>query len=91
MSVTLVYCCQTVGRIKMKLAVQVGLIPSHIVLDVDPGPPPQRGTAAPSPTIFGPYLDHIYQYTCWYIVAKWLDGSRCHLVWKYASAQVTLY
>jgi len=24
------------------------------------------------------------------VVAKWLHGSRCHLVWKYASAQMTL-
>jgi len=28
-----VYCGQTVGRIKMKLGVQVGLSPGHIVLD----------------------------------------------------------
>ena len=39
MSVTLVYCGQTVGRIKMKLGIQVGLGPGHIVLDVDPAPP----------------------------------------------------
>jgi len=32
LSVTLVYCGQTVGRIKMKLGLQVGLIPGHIVL-----------------------------------------------------------
>jgi len=43
----LVYCGQTVGRIKMKLGIQVGLGPGHIVLDEDPGPPPQRGTAPP--------------------------------------------
>ena len=39
--VTLVYCGQTVGWIKMKLGVQVGLGPSHIVLDGDPAPPPK--------------------------------------------------
>ena len=31
--VTLVYCGQTVGWIKMKLGTQVGLGPGHIVLD----------------------------------------------------------
>jgi len=45
LSVTLVYCGQTVGWIKMKLGVQVGLGPDHIVLDEDPGSLPQRGTA----------------------------------------------
>jgi len=43
--VTLVYCGQTVGRIKIKLDVQVGLGPGHNVLDGDPAPLPQRGTA----------------------------------------------
>jgi len=42
LSVTLVYCGQTVGWIKMKLGMQVGLGPGHIMLDVDPAPPPQR-------------------------------------------------
>jgi len=45
LSVTWVHCCQTVGRIKMKLGMQVGLGTGHIVLDGDPAPPPQRGTA----------------------------------------------
>ena len=40
LSVTLVYCGQTVGRIKMKLGMQVGLGPGHIVLDGDPAPLP---------------------------------------------------
>jgi len=39
LSVTLVYCGQTVGRIKMKLGMQVGLGPGHTVLDVDPASP----------------------------------------------------
>ena len=39
-------CGQTVGRIKTKLGMQVGLGPGHIVLDGDPAPLP----------IFGPYL-----------------------------------
>ena len=45
----------TDGRIKMKLGVQVGLSPGHIVLGGpggDPAPPPLKGH---SPPIFGPY------------------------------------
>jgi len=68
LSVTLVYCGQTVGWIKMKLGMEVGLGPSHIVLDRDPAPLLQRGTA-PN---FRPIS----------VVAKQLDGSRCHLVWR---------
>jgi len=33
LSVTLVYCAQMVGWIKMKLGMSVGLGPGHIVLD----------------------------------------------------------
>ena len=44
LSVTLVYCGQTVEWIKMKLGMAVGLGPGHIVLDGDPAPS-QRGTA----------------------------------------------
>ena len=32
-----------VGRIKMKLGMQVGHGPGHIVLDGDPAPPPPKG------------------------------------------------
>jgi len=35
LSVTLVYCGETVGRIKVKLGTEVGLGPGHIVLDGD--------------------------------------------------------
>jgi len=52
LSVTFVHCGQTVGRIKMKLGVQVGLGPGHIVLDENPAPPSPKGH---SPPIFGPY------------------------------------
>jgi len=41
LSVTFMHCGQTVGRIKTKLGMQVGLGPGHIVLDGDPAPPPQ--------------------------------------------------
>ena len=67
LSVTLVYCGQTVGRIKMKLGMQVGHGPGQIVLDRDPGAPPQRDTPN-----FRPIS----------VVAKLLDGSRYHLVRK---------
>jgi len=46
-SVTLVYCGQTVGWIKMPLATEVGLSPGHIVLDGDTAPPTERGIAGP--------------------------------------------
>jgi len=74
LSVTLYHvpCGKTVRWITMKLGTQVGLGPSHFVLDGDPAPlpkgaQPQLGTAPVS----GPY-----------VVAKWLDGLRRHLVWR---------
>jgi len=74
-SVTLVYCGQMVGWIKMKLGVEVGLGSGHVVLNGDPsspsGPSSPSEKGAQSPT-FRPMS----------IVAKWLDGSRCHLVWR---------
>jgi len=51
-SVTLVYCGQTVGWIKMKLGMQVGLGPGHIVLDGDLAPPQKSATA--------PFSAHVY-------------------------------
>ena len=66
MSVTLVYCGQTVGWINMKLGVEVGLGPGIIVLDGDPPLCHKRGTACN----FWPM----------FVVAKRLDVSRCHLV-----------
>ena len=67
LSVTLVYCGQTVGWIKMKLGTKVGLGPGHSVLDGDPALPEKR---AQLPTNFWPMS----------IVVKRLDGWRCHLV-----------
>jgi len=67
-SVTLVCCGQTVRRINMKLGVQVGLGPGHIVLDGDPAPPKKGHSSPPN---FRPMS----------VVAKRRDGSRCHLVW----------
>jgi len=65
---TFVHCGQTVGRIKMKLGMHVGLGPGHIVLDGDPAPPPPKG--------YTPNFRPIS------VAAKWLHGSRCHLVWS---------
>jgi len=47
-----VSCGQTVGWIKMKLGMDVGLGPGHIVLDGDPSPP-KKGHSIPT---FGPCL-----------------------------------
>jgi len=54
-SVKRVYCGQTVWWTRMPLGTEVGLGASDIVLDGDPGPPTQRGTAA-FPNFFGPCL-----------------------------------
>jgi len=51
---------------------QAGLGLGHIVLDGDPAPPKGRGTADPT---FRPMSIVAF-------VAKRLDGSRCHLVWR---------
>ena len=42
LSVTLVYCGQTAGWIKMKLGTQVGLGPGDFVFDGDPAPLPNN-------------------------------------------------
>ena len=67
LSATLVYCAQTVGWIKVPLGMEVGLGPGHILLDGDPAPSMERGTAFPT---FRPMST----------VAKQLDGSGYHLV-----------
>jgi len=63
LSVTLVYCFQTVGWIKLKLGMQVGLGPVHIVLDGDPAPLPKETER--------PFSAHKFLS----VVAKWPDGS----------------
>jgi len=47
LSVTLVYCVQTVEWIKMPLGMEAGLGPGHIVLDGDPAPRPGNGAQPP--------------------------------------------
>jgi len=115
--VTLMHCGQTVGWIKMLLGMEVGLGPGHIVLDRDPAPVQQRGTArlpqfsahvscgqtagwikmplgrevdlgpgdghcvrrGPSSPPKGYSLPNFRPMT---VVAKRMNGSRCHLVWR---------
>ena len=43
-SAHVVYSGQTAGWIKTALVMEVGLGPSHIMLDEDPAPLPQKGT-----------------------------------------------
>ena len=74
----LVHCGQIDGWIKMPLGMEVDLGPGDIVLDGDPAPSPKNG-ASPLPT-FRPMC----------IVAKSMDGSRCHLVRRSSSAEATL-
>ena len=78
LSITLVYCGQTVGWIKMKLGSQVGLEPGHIVLD---------GTKLLHPT---PKGHTVPNFRPMFIVAKRLNASGYHLVRRWASAYATL-
>jgi len=64
------YCGQRAGWIKMALGMEVGLGPGHIFLDGDLAPLPKKGT------------EPIPNFRTIYIVAKRLDASRCHLVWR---------
>ena len=49
-----VHCGQTAGWIKMPLGMQIGLVPSDIVLDGDLAPLPQKGKEPPP--VLGPCL-----------------------------------
>jgi len=60
------YCGQMTGYIKMPFTIDVRLSAGDFVLDGDSVPPPQKGEESPN---FRPM----------FIVAKWLDGLRCHL------------
>jgi len=64
-------CCgQMAGWINVPLGRELGLCPSDIVLDGDPAhPSPKRRQIPPN---FWPM----------YVMAKRLDGSRWHLVWR---------
>jgi len=54
LSVSLVYCGQTAGWIKMPLGTELGLSLGDIVLDGDPAPTHGKGHS--SPPLFGPCL-----------------------------------
>ena len=115
MSVTLVYCGQTVGWVKMPLGMVVGLSPGHIVLDGQPALSPKEhsphflpisvvvkaagwikvslgmevdlspgdfvrdGDSAPLPKKGAEPLPNFGPIS---VVAKRLDASRCHLIWR---------
>jgi len=66
-------CCGQMNRwIKMPLGTEVGPGPGHTVLDGDPPPPQKKGRA-----------QHLHFWPL-SVVAKGLDGARCHLVWRQA-------
>jgi len=75
-----IYCCQMAAWIKMPLALgmEVDLSLGDIVLDGDPAAPPPKGAQTPN---FRPMS----------VVPKRLDGLRCHLVCRKASAQATVF
>jgi len=64
-----VYCGETARWTKTPLGTEVDLSPGHIVLDGEPAPLPQRDTVPPNIRPIS-------------VVAKWLHGLRCHLVWR---------
>jgi len=63
-----VYCDQTAAWIKMPLGTEIYLGLRDIVLDGDPAPLFLNGR--------GPYFRPMS------VVAKRLDGLRCHMVWR---------
>jgi len=73
LSVTLVYCGQTVGWIKMQLGMQVGLSPGHIALDMETQLPLPKGA---QPPIFGQYLLRLNG--CMDQDATWYGGMSQH-------------
>ena len=73
-----VYCGQTAAWIKMPLGKEVGLGLCDMVLDENTPARPLKGH---SPHNFRPMS----------VVAKRLDGLRCHLVWRYTLAQATVF
>ena len=63
------YWGETAACIKVPLGMDLGLGPGDFVLDGDPAPPSRKRA---QPLNFRPIS----------VAAKWLHGSRCHLVWR---------
>jgi len=66
-----VHCGQKAGWIKLALGIEVDLCPCYVVLDWDPAPILKGGGAS------------LFNFRPISIVAKRLDASRCHAVWRY--------
>jgi len=85
LSVTLVYCGQTVGWIRMPLGTKVGLGSGHIVLDGDPAPLLRTGHSSPH------FSAHVY---CGQTVAHlsncWDLVNKCSSVAKMADRLTTI-
>jgi len=78
LSLTLVYCGQTVGWTKMPLGTDLGLGPGHIVLDGNPAPPPTEKVTAALLNFCRLRTQaslRSYKPRPMSIVAKWLDES----------------
>ena len=65
-----VHCGQTTGWTKMPLGMEDGLGPGAFVFDGEPATPRRKST---------PHSPNFWPMS---ILAKWLDGRRCHLVRK---------
>jgi len=65
-----VYCSQTPVCMRIPFGTEVGLSLGNIVLDGDPAACPLKGH---SPPIFG---------QCLLWPNGWMDGLKCHLVWR---------
>jgi len=78
LSVTLVYCGHTVGWIKTKLGMEVGLGPAgHIILDGDPALP-QKWHSSPYFTAYvycGKTVSHLGNW--WALVLAYHKSNRC--------------
>jgi len=78
---THVCCSATACFIRMQLGMEIGLGPGHIVLDGDPAPLKRGHSPFPPPQKKGHSLPPL-NFRPMSVVVKWLDGSRCHLVWR---------
>jgi len=92
LSVTLAYCGQTVGWIKMKLGKQVGLGPGHIVIDGDIARLPQKGSEPPnfrSISVVPKWLSWMDRDATWYGGRPW--PKRLCVRWGSSSSQSPIF